>query len=33
MMIDGVMVPVLAVCVLAALWAIVLYGSQFFGPR
>jgi len=33
MMIDGAMVPVLAVGILAALWVIVLYGSQFFGPR
>jgi hypothetical protein len=32
-MIDGAMMPVLAVAILAAIWAIVLYGSSFFGPR
>ena len=32
-MIDGAMLPVLAVAILAAIWAIVLYGSSFFGPR
>jgi ABC-type transporter Mla subunit MlaD len=32
-MISGIMVLVLAIAVLAVLWAIVLYGSTFFGPR
>ena len=32
-MINGIMVLVLAIVVLAVLWAIVLYGSTFFGPR
>jgi hypothetical protein len=33
MMIDGIMVLVIAVGVLAAMWAIVIYGSGFFGPK
>jgi hypothetical protein len=33
MMIDGVMVPVLGLAVLAVLWIVVLYGSAFFGPK
>jgi hypothetical protein len=33
MMIDGIMVPILAVAVLAAMWIIVIYGSTFFGPK
>jgi hypothetical protein len=33
MMINGIMVLVLAIVVLAILWAIVLYGSTYFGPR
>jgi hypothetical protein len=32
-MVDGAMVLVLAVGILAAIWAIVLYGSSFFGPK
>jgi hypothetical protein len=32
-MVDGVWVLVLAAAFLAALWAIVLYGSTYFGPR
>jgi hypothetical protein len=32
-MIDGAMLLVLAVAVLAAIWVIVIYGSSFFGPR
>jgi hypothetical protein len=32
-MINGMMVLVLAVGVLAAVWAMVLYGSTFFGPK
>jgi hypothetical protein len=32
-MIDGAMVLVLALAVLAVLWAIVICGSHFFGPR
>ena len=31
-MVNGVMVLVIAVAVLAAMWLIVLYGSSFFGP-
>lgn len=32
-MIEGVWVLVLAAAILAAIWAIVLYGSTYFGPR
>ncbi len=32
-MIDGMMVPVLAVAVLAVIWTVVLYGSTYFGPQ
>ena len=32
-MVNGVMVLVIAVAVLAAMWLIVLYGSSFFGPK
>jgi hypothetical protein len=32
-MVDGTMVPVIAIGVLAAIWAVVLFGSSFFGPR
>lgn len=33
MMVTGPMVVVLAAVTLAVLWGIVLYGSQYFGPR
>jgi hypothetical protein len=33
MMVEGIMVPFLAIAILAALWLMVLYGSSFFGPR
>jgi hypothetical protein len=33
MMVDGALVPVIAVGLLAVVWTIVLYGSSFFGPR
>jgi hypothetical protein len=33
MMIDGIMVPILAVAVLAVMWIIVIYGSTYFGPK
>jgi hypothetical protein len=33
MIVDGVMVPVLAAGILAAIWAVVLYGSTYFGPE
>ncbi len=33
MMLDGVMVLVVAVGVLVVMWAIVIYGSGFFGPK
>lgn len=33
MIVDGVIVPVLAAGFLAAIWAVVLYGSTYFGPR
>jgi hypothetical protein len=32
-MLEGIMVPILAIGVLAMTWAVVLYGSSFFGPR
>jgi hypothetical protein len=32
-MLDGIMVPILAVAILAALWVIVIYGSTYFGPK
>jgi len=32
-MIDGIMVPVLAIGVLAAMWVVVIWASTFFGPR
>ncbi len=32
-MVEGPMVLVLAAVFLAAIWAIVLYGSTYFGPR
>jgi len=33
MILDGVTVLVLAILVLLLMWAVVLTGSQFFGPR
>ena len=33
MMLDGPMLLVAAVAVLAAFWVVVLYGSTYFGPR
>jgi hypothetical protein len=33
MMLNGIAVLVLAIVVLAAIWAVILYGSTFFGPR
>jgi hypothetical protein len=33
MMIDGPMVLVLAFAILGAIWAIVIYGSTYFGPK
>ena len=32
-MFNGIMVLVLAIVVLAIVWAIVIYGSTYFGPR
>ena len=32
-MVSGFMVAVLAVVILLVLWAVVLYGSQYFGPK
>jgi len=32
-MLDGVMVPVLAIGVLALIWVVIIYGSSFFGPK
>jgi hypothetical protein len=32
-MIDGILVPIVAIAVLAALWIIVIYGSSYFGPK
>jgi hypothetical protein len=33
MMVDPMWVPFLAIGFLALMWAIVLFGSSFFGPR
>jgi hypothetical protein len=33
MIMDGALVPMIGIGLLAVLWAIVLYGSRFFGPR
>src|SRR5262245_55919944 len=33
MMLNGIVVLVLAIAVLAAVWALILYGSTYFGPR
>jgi hypothetical protein len=32
-MLDGFMVPVVAAVFLVAVWAVVLWGSRFLGPR
>ena len=32
-MLDGIMVPIAAICVLAVLWMIIFYGSRYFGPK
>jgi hypothetical protein len=32
-MIDGIMVLIVGFAILAAVWAIVLFGSRFFGPK
>jgi hypothetical protein len=32
-MLDGIMVPIVAIVILAALWIIVIYGSSYFGPK
>ena len=32
-MVTGAMILVIGVGMLAALWAIVLFGSTFFGPK
>ena len=32
-MVDGMYVPFIAIGILAAIWAVVLYGSTFFGPK
>jgi hypothetical protein len=32
-MLDGAMVLVVAVATLAVIWAVVLYGSTYFGPK
>jgi hypothetical protein len=31
--INGIMVLAVAIGVLAVLWAVVLYGSTYFGPK
>jgi hypothetical protein len=31
-MMAGLDVLVVAICILALIWAVVLYGSRFFGP-
>jgi hypothetical protein len=32
-MVDGIMVLFVAVGLLAAVWAVVIFGSSFFGPK
>jgi hypothetical protein len=32
-MVDGMMLLVISVGIFAAIWAVVLFGSSFFGPR
>jgi hypothetical protein len=32
-MVDGAMVAVVALLVMFAMWAVVLFGSSFFGPK
>jgi hypothetical protein len=32
-MIDGLWVPVIGVGALVGVWIVILYGSQYFGPR
>jgi hypothetical protein len=32
-MVDGLMVLVIAIGILAVIWAVVLLGSSFFGPK
>jgi hypothetical protein len=33
MIVDGAMVPVIAIGILAIIWVVVLYGSRYFGPK
>jgi hypothetical protein len=33
MMIDGIWLPLLAVAILAFVWAVVLWGSRYLGPQ
>jgi hypothetical protein len=33
MMVDGIMVPFIAIGLLAVIWIVVLYGSRYFGPK
>ncbi len=33
MMVEGALVPVIGIELLAVLWTIVIYGSSYFGPR
>ena len=33
MMIDGIWLPLLAVAILALVWAVVLWGSRYLGPQ
>jgi hypothetical protein len=33
MIVDGAMVPVIAIGFLAIIWVVVLYGSRYFGPK
>jgi len=32
-MADGIIVPILGVAILAAIWAVLIYGPDFFGPK
>lgn len=32
-MLDGIMILIVGLCVMLAMWAAVIYGATFFGPR
>jgi hypothetical protein len=33
MIVDGALVPIIAIGLLAIIWVVVLYGSRYFGPK